>query len=108
MFECSTVSSAQFTVWRGSALECTSGISLRHGEFRGTGYANGTCNNGAIRAFITNIDITGSCYVSQMIVNTSLNLDGESIQCGFDTGTEEIVVDTITIRLIRGLIKHSK
>ena len=93
-------------MWRGSALDCTggSGISLRHGQFRGSGYANKTCNNGAILAHITNI--TGNCYVSQMVVNASLNFDGESVLCAYDDGTVETVVDTITIRITTGLIEH--
>lgn len=93
-------------MWRGSALDCIGGISLRHGQFTGSGYANETCNNGAILASITNI--TGNCYVSQMVVNASLNLDGESVQCAYDDGTVERVVDTITIRITTGLVKKKK
>ena len=102
MYECTVVGQAiQYTVWRGSALNCGSGISLCHGLFIDTGYANGTCNNGAVFARI--VSNTGGCYTSQLlIVNASLNLDGESIQCYFDDGSRETLINTSIIRIISG------
>ena len=103
MYECTVVGSTiQYTVWRGSALNrCSgSGISLRHGMYIETGYANGTCNNGAIFARITSN--TGGCYTSQLIINASFNFDGESIQCLFDDGLSETPIETSTIRIISG------
>ena len=104
VFECTIVGSAiQFTVWRGNALalDCTSGIiSLRHGQFIQSGYANATCNSGAILASITNI--TGNCYVSQLIVNTTLSLNNKNVECVSDDGSVETVIDTKTIRIITG------
>ena len=65
-----------------------------------TGYANGTCNDGAIMARITSN--TGGCYTSQLIINASWNFNSESIQCFFDDGTSETLIDTSTIRIISG------
>ena len=101
VYECTVVGpSIQYTVWSGSALDCISGISLRHGLFIDTGYANGTCNNGAVFARITSN--TGGRYTSQLIINASLNFNGESIQCHFDDGLRETLVNTSTIRIISG------
>ena len=103
MFECtSTGSTVQFTVWKGSALrDCSSGrISLRHGKFLNSGYANGTCNNGAIWASITSAN--GNSFKSQLVINTSLELDGKSIECAADDGIVEAVIDTATINIITG------
>lgn len=92
-------SEIQLTRWRGSALQCSSdsGISLRYGEFITSGYANDTCNNGAILATMTSI--AGSCYTTQLIVNTSLNLDGQSVECFSDDGSVESPVDAYTLRI---------
>ena len=81
-------------------MDCGSGISLRHGLFIDTGYANGTCNNGAVFAHI--VSNTGGCYTSQLMVNASLNFDGESIQCYFDDGSMETLINTSTIRVVSG------
>jgi hypothetical protein len=87
-------------VWKGSALDCGSGISLRHGRFIDTGYANGTCNNGAVFARITSN--TDGRYISQLIINASLSFNNESIQCYFDDGSREMIVNTSTITIISG------
>ena len=101
MYECVTVGPAiQFTVWRGSALECSNGISLRHGLFRDTGYANATCNNGAVMARIVSLE--NNCHTSQLIVNTSLNFDGKSVQCSSADGSTETPVGTRVISITTG------
>lgn len=76
-------------------MNCGSGISLRHGLFVDTGYANNTCNNGAVFARI--ISNTGGCYISQLTINASLSFGGESIQCYFDDGSRETLINTDTI-----------
>ena len=102
VFECTIfrVSVIQLTFWSGSALDCTSGISLSHVQFINSGHSSGTCNNGAILARM--ISIAGNCYTSQLIVNVSSNFDGESIRCSFDDGSTQIPVDTKIIRTPRG------
>ena len=88
-------------MWKGTgALDCGSGISLQHGMFIDSGYANGTCSNRAAFARITNN--TGGCYTSQLIINASLDFNGESIQCYFDDGSRETLVNTSTIRVLSG------
>ena len=104
MYECTVVdhnSRIQFTVWRGSALVCNSGeISLRHGEFEDTGHASGTCNDGAIFANITRH--IGDHFTSQLVVNTSLDMNGKGIECAVDDGSSRIPVNASTITLTTG------
>ena len=100
VYECTVVGpTIQYTVWRGSALDC-SGISLRHGEFVDTRRASGTCNNGAIFGRITSY--MGDSFTSQLIVNSSLDLNGKEIECAFDDGTNRITVNTSTVRIRTG------
>ena len=103
LYECTVAGSAiQSTVWRGSALDCSRGISLLHGQFMDTGYANGTCNGGAIFARITSHVTVGDRFTSQLIVNTSLDMNGKEIQCAFDDGRDRTPVNTSTIRITTG------
>ena len=105
LYECTIVGSAlQYTVWKGSvlAMDCNSEVSLRHGQFIESGYTNATCNGGDVFARIVNI--TESCYISQLIVNTSLSLNGKSVECAFDNGATEETVNSMVIRLTTGAI----
>ena len=100
LYECAIVGSAiQYTVWKGSALHCNSDseVSLRHGQFIESGYANATCNGGDVFARVVNI--TDSCYISQLIVNISLSMNGKSVECAFDNGAIEETVDSMIISL---------
>ena len=101
VYECTVVGpTIQYTVWRGSALDC-SGISLRHGEFVDTGRVSGTCNNGAILGLITSY--MGDRFTSQLIVNTSLDLNGKELECAFDDGANRMSVNTSIVRIRTGL-----
>lgn len=101
VYECTVTGSAvQASVWRGSALDCSRGISLLHGVFMDTGYANGTCNGGAIFAHITGHD--GDRFTSRLIVNTSLDMNGKEIECAYDDGRDRFTVNTTTIRIRTG------
>ncbi len=62
-----------------------------------TGYANGTCNGGAIFARITSH--IGDRFISQLTVNTSLDMNGREIQCASDDGRDRIPISTNTIRI---------
>ena len=101
LYECTITGSAiQYTIWKGSALACNSEASLRHGKFIESGYANATCNDGEIFARV--INISNSCYTSQLIVNTSSSLNGKSVECAFDNGATEETVDLLIIRTTTG------
>ena len=107
VYECTVADpQIQFTVWKGSAFDCSSNsneISLRHGDFEDTGSENGICNGGAIFANITNH--VGDHFTSQLIVNTSLDMNGREIQCIVDDAGAlhgRTVVNASTIRLTTG------
>ena len=65
-----------------------------------TGHANGTCNGGNILARITSY--SGDRFTSQLIVNTSLDLNGREIQCAYDNGRDRTIVNASTITLTTG------
>ena len=82
-------------------MDCSSGeISLRHGEFMDRRHANGTCNGGDIFASITNN--TGDRFTSQLIVNTSLDLNGKEVECAVDNGRDRIRINASTIAVTTG------
>ena len=82
-------------------MECSSSeISLRHGEFEDTGHANGTCNGGDIFARITRDG--GDRFTSQLIVNTSLDMNGREIECAVDDGRDRTPVGASMITLTTG------
>ena len=63
--------------------------------------ASGTCNyNGVILGRITSY--MGDSFTSQLIVNSSLDLNGKEIECAFDDGTNRITVNTNTVRIRTG------
>ena len=102
LYECTIAGSAiQYTVWKGSALSCNGEASLRHGQFITSSYANATCNGGEVFAHVVNS--TDRCYISQLIVNSSLSLNGRSIECAFDNGAREETVDSVLIRITTGI-----
>ena len=71
-----------FTVWTGSAFDCTGGeIILRHSAFL---TAVGLCNNGAIVA--RGIGVEGNNYTSQLNVAFTPDIGGKSIVCAYDSG----------------------
>ena len=97
--EC-TVVGAGFTVWRGSAFNCSSSanrIILRHSQFEiGT---SEMCNNGRIigRSINTTSDSDGIKYISQLIIQLDENdtLEGRTVKCVHLSGTQIIGTQTI-------------
>ena len=81
-------------------MDCSRGISLLHGQFINTGYANGTCNGGAIFARIISHD--GGQFISRLTVNTSLDMNGKEIECAYDDGRDSFIVNTSTVRIRTG------
>ena len=92
-YECVVMGTdAGFTVWRGSALDCTSnGIILRHNRFSSMEGAMGECNEGSIigRSRLE----SGLFYISQLSVRVSPEVIGRSIECIHDDAN-------VTFRLI--------
>ena len=81
IYQC-TVLGGQFTIWGGTAFQCTGGtITLRHSDF-GSPSAAGECNNGQIIG--RGISQENTCYTSQLNVTLSEGLVGETVTCGAD------------------------
>ena len=72
------------TVWEGSAFQCLSGeITLTHNDF-GTPNAYGECNTGAIIG--RGLSIEAGCYISQLNITFSAQLQGKTVSCSVDDG----------------------
>ena len=81
-------------------MDCTRGISLLHGQFIDTGYANGTCNGGAVFARI--YSLVDDRFISRLTVNTSLDMNGKEIECAYDDGRDRFTVNITTVRIRTG------
>ena len=90
-----------FTVWQGSALNCSSNeITLLHRRFTSVeGTALGICNQGSIIGRSLRVE-NGSFYTSQLRVTVSSEVIGKSIRCLHDdTNTAlvgELIIDRTT------------
>ena len=101
-FICS-VSDGAATIWRGSFFsDCpdTSGseIILRHYKFEGG--VSGTCSNGAVVAYST--EVTNNSYTSQLNVTVSPAMHNGSIEC-IEDGFNATSVGTCTLILATGM-----
>ena len=89
------------TLWRGSAFDCSSTsneIRLRHSTFASSG-TMGTCNNEAMRA--RSIGLTnGDCYTSELSVTVSTTFNDETIECAYNSGTDERAIGVSTLRVV--------
>ena len=68
-------------------------IILLHGQFSGE---SGNCNNGALSAHAVRI-LEPNHYVSQLSLQYTNDLNGTTIECVYDDGTEEHMVNEITL-----------
>ena len=102
-FVCS-VSDGVATVWRGSIFDCSSSgneILLRHFKFEsGT---SGTCNDGEIAAYST--EVTNNSYSSQLNVTVSPEMHNGTVECIQDS-FNETSVGTCTLILTKGTCKY--
>ena len=81
IYECTVMgSSAGFTVWQGTALNCSSNeISLFHGRFTQAKGALRECNKGAIVGH--SLRVENGFYTSQLSVKVTFEVIRESIRC---------------------------
>ena len=100
--EC-TVVGPGFTIWRGSAIDCTPSyynrIILRHTQFEsGT---SGGCNNGRIigRSINTTSDSDAIQYISQLIIqlDESGSLNGRTVECAHNYNVQTTIIGRHTI-----------
>ena len=91
-----------FTIWRGSAFDCTnSQILLRHSSF-GNGGTMGQCNSGAIVGRSLGVNLDELIYSSELRVNLASDpeLIGRTIECVYrNSGGNEMVIGSATIQI---------
>ena len=97
IYQC-TVTGGLFTIWGGTAFQCTGeSITLRHSDF-GSSSAAGECNSGQIIGH--GISQENNCYTSELNVTLSEGLVGETVTCGINgaspTSIHSIVLATST------------
>ena len=100
VYECTAVGNG-FTQWSGSAFDCQGlgdEIFLSHNDFNHG--VRKECNNGAIIG--RTLRVNGSCYTSQLTVNTSASLNGTTIECTYDTGSILERIGSTTIMITSG------
>ena len=88
-YKCTVVGDG-FSIWRGTAFDCTlSGneILLLHSNFI-VGTIR-TCSNGQIVG--RSLSQTDDCYTSQLDVNITVNLDGSTVECIYESGNSPAV-----------------
>jgi hypothetical protein len=93
------ISGLGFTIWRGSAFDCSAQqnrILLRHMSFEsGT---MGSCNGGDIVG--RSLGISENVYTSQITVSVTSNLLGRIIECAYSlTGSAVIPINSTTIAI---------
>ena len=104
LYKC-TVFGSGFTQWGGSAFSCPNigdEIFLSHNNFD-HGISK-ECNNGAIIG--RSLQVNGSCFTSQLMVNTSTNLNGTTIGCTYEIGGTSVLEPIGATTLISGTGIH--
>ena len=99
-YECLVVGDG-FTVWNGSALNCSltkNEIILQHREFN-SGTVK-TCNSGRIVG--RSSSVTNECYTSRLDVNISTELEGREVKCWYENTSATTKIGSSVISLMRG------
>ena len=86
IYQC-TVTGEGFTVWGGTAFQCTGdSITLRNSDFGSVSSpAVGECNDGQIIG--RGVSQENNSYTSQLNITLSEGLVGETVTCGVDSGS---------------------
>ena len=74
-------------MWSGTAFNNCAGntITLLHNFFTASGGDVKMCNDGAIVA--RSVGVEGNNYTSQLNINVTYELGGETVMCAYDDGT---------------------
>ena len=99
-YECTTVGRGA-TVWHGTAFDCPSNeITLRHSQFDSE-YGIGQCNQGDICAHAES-NGSNNHYTSKLTANVTLALNGQTISCSYDDGTNQHMINTSVVTITTG------
>ena len=66
---------------------------------------SGMCNNGAVSG--RSIEVINSSYISQLTIRVSNGLDRRTVECSIDDGREEILINSSTLLITKGMPKDS-
>ena len=100
-FQCTTVGGG-ITIWQGSAFQCpqlSNGITLYHSRFLEA--VEPCCNDGAICAHADSI-VSPDCFVSNLTVYITPDLDGRTVRCEYDDGNSVILVRSFILNITSG------
>ena len=106
-YQC-TVSGSGATVWKGTAFDC----SLSSNEFvifhdiNYTSQKPQTCNNGAIIGQVVRAE--NDSYMSQITVQVSDELNGTTVVCAHDNGTDTIEIGSAILNITTGSAANYK
>ncbi len=97
------------TVWSGTVFDCprsNNRIALLHSLFSGGDAGECSIPSGFIRAVSTSVDTSGAedCYTSELSVNISANMDGETVVCTRDV---TMIIGTDSMRVAGKQIMHA-
>jgi hypothetical protein len=107
VFVCN-VSGGVATVWRGSIFNCpTSGnqILFRHNILKNEDEVSGTCNDGDIIAYSS--EVTNNKYSSRLNVTVSSEMHNGTVEC-IQQDFNEVSIGTCTLILATGTSTVSK
>ena len=93
------------TVWSGSVIEVGCEIVLYHNRYGSMSGTSGVCNNGAVSG--RSIEVINSSYISQLTIRVSNGLDRRTVECSIDDGREEILINSSTLLITKGMPKDS-
>ena len=101
-YQC-TVFGGAATVWRGTAFDCSfinNEIVILH-DINYTSQNPQTCNNGAIIGHVVRAE--NDCYTSQITVQVSNELNGTTVVCAHDNGTDSIEIGSAILDITTGM-----
>ena len=102
-YEC-TVFGSGATIWKGTAFDCSetnNELTIFHSiNINSTSERPKTCNNGAITVHAIGAD--NDSYTSRITVQISDELNGTTVVCAHDNGTDTIEVGSAVLSIITG------
>ena len=93
-----TVSGGGITEWTGTSFDCPANggiVTLTHSRFTSIR----SCNNGAIEGVgtLVNTSVTPNCFTSQLSINISSTMNGQTVQCFRDGPLDTIGNHTLRV-----------
>ena len=101
-YECSVVG-GQFTVWRGTVILGNCEVTLFHSDFGTPDGTKGVCNNGAVVGY--DVGVESGCYTSKLDILVSSGLNGGTVECFFDDGTINRMINSSTLLITASKIR---